>query len=60
MERSMQPSYTDVSPLAAVRGVLPEAQTLLHGPVRYLLVAGEPGRRLVGMPRGLLALDRQR
>ena len=40
MERSMQPSYTDVSPLAAVRDLLPEAQTLLDGPVRYLLVAG--------------------
>jgi hypothetical protein len=40
MERSMPPSYTDVSPLAAVRDVLPEAQTLLDGPVRYLLVAG--------------------
>jgi hypothetical protein len=40
MERMMPKSYADVSPLAAVRDVLPEAQTLLDGPVRYLLVAG--------------------
>ena len=40
MERSMPKSFTEVSPLATVRDVLPEAQTLLDGPVRYLLVAG--------------------
>jgi hypothetical protein len=40
MEPSVPESHTDVSPLAAVRDVLPEAQTLLDGPVRFLLVAG--------------------
>ncbi len=32
---------TDESPLATVRDILPSAHLLSHGPVRYLLVAGE-------------------
>ena len=41
MEPNTPQDSTDESPLATVRDTLPSAHLLSHGPVRYLLVAGE-------------------
>jgi hypothetical protein len=49
MEPSAPHDSADDSPLATVREILPSAHMLSHGPVRYLLVAGERDDGLWGL-----------